>query len=119
MLTFICYPKCSTCQKAQALLDRFDVQYEIRDIKTNNPTYAELRAWLSLSGLPVKKFFNTSGMLYKSLNLKEKIPFMGEEECLELLATDGMLVKRPLFVDEHRVLVGFNAKIWESAVMAK
>ncbi|MCL1974926.1 MAG: arsenate reductase family protein [Firmicutes bacterium] len=118
-MTFICYPKCSTCQKAQALLDRLEAQYEIRDIKTNNPTYVELKAWFSLSGLPVKKFFNTSGILYKSLNLKEKIPSMSEEECLELLATDGMLVKRPLLIDEHRVLVGFNADEWESVVLAK
>lgn len=114
MLTFICYPKCSTCQKAKTLLDKLDAQYEMRDIKTDNPTYDELKSWLALSGLPIKKFFNTSGLLYKSLNLKEKLPAMNEEECLKLLATDGMLVKRPLLVDECRVLVGFRPDEWEA-----
>jgi arsenate reductase len=114
MLTFICYPKCSTCQKAKALLDGYNAQYEIRDIKTDNPSYEELKAWLSLSELPVKKFFNTSGMLYKSLDLKDKIPSMSEDECLKLLATDGMLVKRPLLVDGYRALVGFKSEEWES-----
>jgi arsenate reductase len=114
MLTFICYPKCTTCQKAKILLDSFHARYDIRDIKTANPTYDELKAWLALSGLPVRKFFNTSGVLYKSLALKEKIPAMSGDECLKLLATDGMLVKRPLLVDEHRALVGFNRDEWES-----
>ena len=113
MLTFICYPKCSTCQKAKALLDELGAQYDLRDIKADNPTYDELKSWLVQSGLPVKRFFNTSGLLYKSLNLKEKLPDMSEGECLKLLATDGMLVKRPLLVDEHIVLVGFKMDEWE------
>ena len=114
MLTFICYPKCSTCQKAKALLDGYNAVYEIRDIKTDNPSYNELKSWLALSGLPVRKFFNTSGSLYKSLSLKDKLASMSEEQCLKLLATDGMLVKRPLLVDEYRALVGFKSDEWES-----
>lgn len=114
MLTFICYPKCSTCQKAKALLDSFHAQYETRDIKTDNPSYDELKAWLELSELPVKKFFNTSGQLYRSLGLKDKLPFMSKDECLKLLATDGMLVKRPMLVDEYRALVGFKPDEWNS-----
>jgi arsenate reductase len=114
MQTFICYPKCSTCKKAQALLDSCHAKYEIRDIKTDNPSYDELKTWLALSELPVRKFFNTSGLLYKSLGLKDKLPSMSEDECLKLLATDGMLVKRPLLVDEFRALVGFNPAEWES-----
>ncbi|GHU93333.1 hypothetical protein FACS1894208_02670 [Clostridia bacterium] len=116
MLTFVCYPKCSTCQKAQALLDSFNVEYEVRDIKTNNPTYDELKSWLTLSDASVKKFFNTSGQLYKSLGLKDKLSSMSEDECLKLLATDGMLVKRPLLMDEDDVLVGFNHDEWESVL---
>ena len=114
MLTFICYPKCSTCQKAKALLDNYTAKYETRDIKTDNPSYDELKSWLALSELPVRKFFNTSGSLYKSLGLKEKLQSMSEDECLSLLASDGMLVKRPLLVDEFRALVGFNPVEWES-----
>jgi arsenate reductase len=95
-------------------LDSYHAQYEIRDIKTDNPSYDELKAWLALSGLPVKKFFNTSGLLYKSLVLKDKLPSMSEDECLKLLATDGMLVKRPLLVDEYRALAGFQPNEWES-----
>ena len=94
------------------MLDGFGVKYEMRDIKTDNPAYDELKSWLALSGLPVRKFFNTSGMLYKSLNLKDKLAGMSEDECLKLLATDGMLVKRPLLVDESRVLVGFDQGKW-------
>jgi arsenate reductase len=116
MLTFICYPKCSTCQKAQALLDSYHAEYEVRDIKTENPTYDELKAWLALSELPVKKFFNTSGQLYKSLGIKDRLPTMSEDDCLKLLATDGMLVKRPLLVDDDGVLVGFNHDEWESVL---
>ena len=112
MLTFIYYPKCTTCQKAKALLDSYHAQFETRDIKTDNPSYDELKAWLGLSGLPIKKFFNTSGQLYRSLGLKDKLPSMSEDECLKLLATDGMLVKRPLLVDEFRVLVGFKPDEW-------
>ena len=114
MLTFICYPQCSTCQKAKALLDRCGAEYQIRDIKTDNPSYEELKAWFALSKLPIKKLFNTSGMLYKSLNLKEKLAAMSEEDCLKLLSTDGMLVKRPLLVDEYHALVGFNSDTWEA-----
>jgi arsenate reductase len=116
MLTFICYPKCSTCQKAHALLDDHNAEYKVRDIKTENPTYDELKAWLALSELPAKKFFNTSGQLYKSLGLKDRLSTMSEDECLKLLATDGMLVKRPLLVDDDGVLVGFNHDEWESVL---
>lgn len=110
--TFICYPKCTTCQKAQKWLDSQGVKYEIRHIQEKNPSYDELKKWLSVSGLPVKRFFNTSGLLYKSLNLKEKLPAMSEDECLKLLATDGMLVKRPLLVSGDFVLVGFKEPEW-------
>ena len=116
MLTFVCYPKCTTCQKAKALLDSYNTQYKIRDIKTDNPSYDELESWLALSDLPVRKFFNTSGLLYKSLNLKDKLPSMSEGECLNLLATDGMLVKRPLLIGFDGVLVGFNHGEWESVL---
>jgi len=114
LLIFICYPKCTTCQNAKALLDKYNTQYEIRDIKTDNPNYNELKKWLALSGLPIRKLFNTSGLVYKSLGLKDKLVSMSEDECLRLLATDGMLVKRPLLVDEHRALVGFNTVEWEA-----
>jgi arsenate reductase len=114
MLTFICYPKCSTCKKAKALLDSYHAQYITRDIKVDNPNYDELKTWLALSGLPVRKFFNTSGALYKSLGLKDKLPSMSEDECLKLLATDGMLVKRPLLVDGYRALAGFTQHEWDS-----
>ena len=114
MMTFICYSKCSTCQKAKAFLDEAGAEYTVRDIKTDNPTYDELKSWLAMSGLPVKKLFNTSGLLYKSMNLKERLPAMREDECLKLLATDGMLVKRPLLIDGQRVLIGFKRDEWES-----
>ena len=110
---FVEYPKCSTCQKAKKWLDQHGVAYEDRHIKEQNPTEEELTAWYSRSGLPLSKFFKTSGMLYKSLQLKEKLPQMSEEEQLRLLATDGMLVKRPLIVMEDRVLVGFKEAEWE------
>ena len=113
-MKFICYPKCTTCQKAQKWLDDQGIQYELRDIKRNNPTYEELKEWYAASGLPIKKFFNTSGLLYKSLGLKDKLPTMTEEECLKLLATDGMLVKRPLLIGEGFVLVGFKEADWEN-----
>ena len=116
MLTFICYPKCTTCQKAKDLLDSYHAQYETRDIKADNPSCDELKEWLALSELPVRRFFNTSGQLYRSLGLKDKLPTMSEDECLKLLATDGMLVKRPLLVDEYRALVGFNKVEWESVL---
>ena len=112
MFTFVCYPKCSTCQKAQKWLDANGVAYELRDIKTDNPNAEELAAWYQRSGLPLKKFFNTSGLIYKSMGLKDKLPGMSEEEQLALLATDGMLVKRPLLVGEDFVLVGFKEADW-------
>lgn len=110
---FVEYPKCSTCQKAKKWLDQRGVEYKDRHIKEQNPKEEELREWHARSGLPLRKFFNTSGMLYKSLQLKEKLPQMSEEEQLRLLATDGMLVKRPLIVMEDRVLVGFKEAEWE------
>ena len=116
MLKFICYPKCSTCQKAEAWLDERHIAYELRDIKVENPTYEELSGWHAMSGLPLKKFFNTSGLLYKSLELKDKLPAMSDEEMLRLLATDGMLVKRPLLVGENFVLVGFKEAEWRERI---
>ena len=111
-MTFICYPKCTTCQKAGKWLEENRVTYEPRDIKTDNPTYEELAAWHKLSGLPLKKFFNTSGLLYKSMELKDKLPGMTEEEMLRLLSTDGMLVKRPLLIGDDFILVGFKEAQW-------
>ncbi len=113
MLKFICYPKCTTCQRAQKWLDAKGIKYELRDIKTQNPKLSELTEWHKKSGLPLKKFFNTSGLLYKSLDLKNKLPEMSESEMLALLATDGMLVKRPLLIGEDFVLVGFKETEWE------
>ncbi len=115
-MLYICYPKCTTCKKAQAWLDDRGVSYELRDIKENNPTYEELSKWYKISGLPLKRFFNTSGLLYKSLNLKDKLPTMSDEEQLKLLATDGMLVKRPILISESSVLVGFKEKEWNEAL---
>ena len=114
MLKFICYPKCTTCQKARKWLDENNIEYEFRDIKTENPTLEELTAWYRQSGLPLRKFFNTSGLLYKSLELKTKLPEMSEDEMLALLASDGMLVKRPLAVGDGVVLVGFKEAEWEA-----
>ena len=112
-MLFLQYPPCSTCQKAKKWLDEHGIRYTDRHIKENNPTYEELKQWYQRSGLPLKKFFNTSGLVYKSMNLKEKLPTMTEEEQLRLLATDGMLVKRPLVVTEDAVLTGFKASDWE------
>ena len=112
-MLFICYPRCTTCKKAQKWLDDNGFQYELRDIKENNPTYEELKTWYAKSGLPLKKFFNTSGLLYKSMELKDKLPTMTEDEQLKLLSTDGMLVKRPILVNEDKVLVGFKEADWE------
>ena len=112
MLKFICYPKCTTCQKAQKWLDEKGIKYELRNIKEQNPSFSELSKWYEASGLPLKKFFNTSGLLYKSMNLKDKLPDMSEKEQLELLATDGMLVKRPILIGEDFVKVGFSEKDW-------
>ena len=113
MMRFLCYPKCSTCQKARKWLEEQGISFDERDIKQNNPTEEELRMWYARSGLPLKRFFNTSGMQYKALGLKDKLPDMSEEEQLALLATDGMLVKRPLLVDEDFVLTGFKQAEWE------
>lgn len=112
MIEFICYPKCTTCQKAKKWLDDNGIEYHLREIKEDNPSYEELTVWHKLSGLPLKKFFNTSGLLYKSLELKDKLPTMSEEEQLKLLATDGMLVKRPLVIGKEFVLVGFKENEW-------
>ncbi|MCC2254054.1 arsenate reductase family protein [Ruminococcus sp. CLA-AA-H200] len=112
-MLFLCYPKCSTCRKAWKWLDEKGVQYEMRDIKTDNPSADELKKWHELSGLPLKKFFNTSGNLYKQMNLKDRLADMSEEEQFSLLASDGMLVKRPILVDGGKVLVGFKEKEWE------
>ena len=111
-MQFVCYPKCSTCQKAKRWLEENGIPYEMRDIKLENPSAQELAGWHRRSGLPLKKFFNTSGLLYKSMELKDKLPGMPEEEMLRLLATDGMLVKRPLLVGEDFVLVGFKESAW-------
>ena len=113
-MLLIWYPPCSTCQKAKKWLDEKGVPYEMRHIKEQNPTYEELHAWHQKSGLPLKRFFNTSGLLYKSLGLKDKLPLMTEEEQLRLLATDGMLVKRPILLDGDAVRVGFREKEWET-----
>ena len=112
MLRFICYPKCTTCQKAKKWLDDNGTEYGLRDIKADNPTVEELILWHAKSGLPLKKFFNTSGLLYKSMDLKDKLPGMSEADMLQLLATDGMLVKRPLLVGEDFVFVGFRETDW-------
>ena len=113
-MLFLCYPKCSTCQKAKAFLDAAGISYTLRDIKTDNPTQEELRRWHAMSGLPLKRFFNTSGLQYKALELKQRLPAMTEEEQYALLAGDGMLVKRPLLIDGERVLVGFRPEEYES-----
>ena len=112
MLKFICYPKCTTCQKARKWLDENNIEYEFRDIKVENPSLEELTAWYKLSGLPLRKFFNTSGLKYKSMELKTKLPNMTDEEMLSLLASDGMLVKRPLVIGDDFVLVGFKEAEW-------
>ena len=112
MIDFICYPKCTTCQKAKKWLDDNKIEYTLRDIKENNPSFEELAVWYKMSGLPLKNFFNTSGLLYKSMELKDKLPTMSEEEQLELLATDGMLVKRPLVIGDDFVLAGFKESEW-------
>ncbi len=117
MLKFICYPKCTTCQKAKKWLDDNKIEYELRDIKQENPTLEELTEWYSKSGLPLKKFFNTSGLLYKSLDLKNKLPDMSEAEMLHLLSTDGMLVKRPILVGNDFVLVGFKETEWNEKLI--
>ena len=116
-MLFLEYPPCSTCKKAKAWLDANGVEYTARHIKEENPSYEELKLWYECSGLPLKKFFNTSGLLYKSLNLKDRLPSMTEEEQLRLLATDGMLVKRPLVVLPDAVLTGFREADWEKSLL--
>lgn len=116
-MLFLQYPPCSTCRKAKAWLDEHNLSYTARHIKEENPTCEELREWQARSGLPLKKFFNTSGQLYKSMQLKDKLPTMSDEEQLRLLASDGMLVKRPIIVTEETVLVGFRAADWEKALL--
>ena len=113
-MLFICYPKCSTCQKAKRWLDEHNIEYTERHIVETNPTYDELKEWYSKSGLSLNKFFNTSGLLYKEMKLKDKLPAMTEDEKLKLLASNGMLVKRPLIVKDDTVLVGFKEEQWKS-----
>ena len=115
-MLFLQYPPCSTCQKAKKWLDDHGIEYTARHIKEDNPTADELREWVARSGLPLKRFFNTSGLVYKNLGLKDKLPHMNEDEMLRLLAADGMLVKRPLLIDSGKVLVGFKETEWEAAL---
>ena len=117
-MLFICYPKCTTCQKARKYLNEKQIAFTERNIKEDNPTAEELKEWIAKSGLPVRKFFNTSGKLYTEMNLKEKLPGMSGQEMLELLATDGMLVKRPVIVGDDFVLVGFKEEQWIKAMEA-
>lgn len=117
-MLFLCYPKCTTCKKAQRFLKEHGAAYTLRDIKTQNPTREELAAWQAKSGLPLRRFFNTSGMQYRALNLKETLDQMSEAEQLDLLASDGMLVKRPILALEDRVLVGFRETEWAQALEA-
>lgn len=117
MMLFVCYPRCSTCKKAQKWLDEKGIGYTFRDIKEENPSYDELKAWYEKSGLDIKRFFNTSGQLYKSMSLKDKLPSMSEEEKLRLLSTDGMLVKRPILVSDETVLVGFKEQEWANTLL--
>lgn len=116
MIEFICYPKCTTCQKAKKWLDDNKIDYTLRDIKDNNPSLKELSDWYKMSGIPLKKFFNTSGLLYKSMKLKDKLESVSEEERLKLLSSDGMLVKRPILIGEGFVLVGFKEIEWKEKI---
>ena len=113
-MVVLCYPRCGTCKKALKWLDDNGIRYDYRHIVEENPTKEELKEWYVKSGLPLKKFFNTSGLTYKELNLKDKIPQMTEEEIFDLLSTDGMLVKRPILIDGEKILVGFKESEWES-----
>ncbi len=119
MLNFICYPKCTTCKKAQKWLDENNIEYTLRNIKDDNPKLDELTEWYKLSGMPLKKLFNTSGVLYRTLELKNKLPQMTEEEMLTLLSSDGMLVKRPLLVSDDFVLIGFKEDAWAEVLEKK
>lgn len=116
-MLFVCYPRCTTCKKAQKWLDEKGIGYTFRDIKEENPSYDELKTWYEKSGLDIKRFFNTSGQLYKSMSLKDNLPAMSEEEKLRLLSTDGMLVKRPIFVSDDTVLVGFKEQEWANTLL--
>ncbi len=116
-MLFICYPKCTTCRKAEAWLREHSVSFEFRNIREDKPTEEELRVWQRLSGLPLRKFFNTSGILYRELGLGARLPVISEEEQLHLLASDGMLVRRPILVWENGVLIGFREKEWEAALL--
>ena len=116
-MLFICYPKCTTCRKAQKWLDEHAINYDIRYIKEDNPTEDELRDWHARSGLPLKRFFNTSGLLYKEMKLKDKLPEMSEDQQYSLLASDGMLVKRPIIVSDDFVATGFKEKDWEDNLL--
>ena len=116
-MLFVCYPRCTTCKKAQKWLDEKGIGYTFRDIKEENPSYDELKTWYEKSGLDIKRFFNTSGQLYKSMSLKDKLPAMTVEEKLRLLSTDGMLVKRPIFVSDDTVLVGFKEQDWANTLL--
>lgn len=118
-MIFLCYPKCTTCQKAMKWLEAKGIAFDERHIKDSNPTLEELRAWHKKSGLPLKKFFNTSGLMYKELNLKDKLPAMSEEEQYNLLASDGMLVKRPMLISDDFVLVGFHEDEWKAVLKIK
>lgn len=115
-MTLVCYPRCTTCQKAKKWLETNGIAFEDRNIKENNPAIEELKDWHKKSGLPLKKFFNTSGLLYREMKLKDKLPAMSEDEQYSLLASDGMLVKRPIFIGDGLVLVGFNETIWKAAL---
>ncbi|NLB90322.1 MAG: arsenate reductase family protein [Clostridiales bacterium] len=117
-MLFICYPTCSTCKKAEKWLQEKKISFQFRSIQTQNPTFEELTLWYKKSGLPLKRFFNTSGQAYRNLRLKELLPTMTEEEQLALLATDGMLVKRPILVTDTFVLIGFNQSQWEEAFLS-
>ena len=114
MNLFIWYPKCSTCQKARQALEEKGLSLELRDIKQDNPTKEELKTWIKKSNLPIKSYFNTNGLLYRNQNLKEKIPHMSEEEQIDLLSTDGMLVKRPILITDDKIIVGYKKKEYES-----
>lgn len=116
-MIFLEYPKCSTCQKAKKFLDENKIKYQDRNIKTENPSVSELKEWYQKSGLELKKFFNTSGLVYKSLNLKEKLKEMTEEEMLEILASDGMLVKRPMIINRDKILIGFKEAEWAEKLL--
>ncbi len=118
-MIFVCYPKCSTCQKAKKWLNEHNVEYTERHIAEEKPTYDELKEWHEKSGLPLKKFFNTSGLLYKEMKMKDKLPSMSEEEQLRLLSTNGMLVKRPILVTGDKVLVGFREAEWDDVIRSE